>query len=257
MVKGLYTAYTGLVNQQNRLDVVSNNLANATTVAYKKEGATSQSFDAMMAIKVKDSTSGFLNENIGDLNLGVKIGETYRDYGQGSFRETENDYDVAIAGNGFFNISFTNKAGETSTMYTRDGNFEVTQDGYLVTKDGDFVLGDGGTPVQIPTTAAEVSIASNGTITADGTVVGRLAMTDFEDYNYLEQYGENLYRAVEGATETPATGVVHQGYLEMSNVNTVSEMVQMITISRAFESNQKVMTAIDATLEKAVTLGQL
>lgn len=88
MVKGLYTAYTGLVNQQNRLDVVSNNLANAATTAYKKEGLTSQSFDEVMAYKVKDASVGTVNQYIGDLNLGVKIGESYRDYSQGSFRET-------------------------------------------------------------------------------------------------------------------------------------------------------------------------
>ena len=87
MVKGLYTAYTGLVNQQNRLDVVSNNLANAATTAYKKEGLTSQSFDEVMAYKVKDASVGTVNQYIGDLNLGVKIGESYRDYSQGSFRK--------------------------------------------------------------------------------------------------------------------------------------------------------------------------
>ena len=158
MVKGLYTAYTGLVNQQNRLDVVSNNLANATTVGYKKEGLTSQSFDAMMAIKVRDTTVGNRNQYIGDVNLGVKVGESYRDYSQGSFRETGESFDLALSGNGFFSISFTNKSGETSTMYTRDGNFSMTQDGYLVTKDGDYVLGEGG-PVQLPTDASLISIS--------------------------------------------------------------------------------------------------
>lgn len=92
MVKGLYTAYTGLVNQQNRLDVVSNNLANAATTAYKKEGLTSQSFDEVMAYKVKDASVGTVNQYIGDLNLGVKIGESYRDYSQGSFRETGGEF---------------------------------------------------------------------------------------------------------------------------------------------------------------------
>lgn len=256
MVKGLYTAYTGLVNQQNRLDVVSNNLANATTVGYKKEGLTSQSFDAMMAIKVRDTTVGNRNQYIGDVNLGVKVGESYRDYSQGSFRETGESFDLALSGNGFFSISFTNKSGETSTMYTRDGNFSMTQDGYLVTKDGDYVLGEGG-PVQLPTDASLISIERDGTISADGVFVDRLAIVDFEDYNHIEQYGENLYRALDMATQTEARGQVYQGYLEQSNVNVVSEMVEMITISRAFEANQKAMNAADDTLQKAVTLGQI
>jgi len=256
MVKGLYTAYTGLVNQQNRLDVISNNLANATTVGYKKEGLTSQSFDEVYGIKVRDSSIGLRNQYIGDLSLGVKVGETYRDYSQGSFRETGENFDLALSGDGFFSISFTNKAGVTSTMYTRDGNFTMTSDGYLVTKDGDYVLGEGGT-IQIPTDAQQIAIERDGTITADGVTIDKLAIVDFEDYNYLEQYGENLYTALDTATQKEATGQVYQGYLEQSNVNVVSEMVEMITISRAFEANQKAMNAADDTLQKAVTLGQL
>lgn len=257
MVKGLYTAYTGLVNQQNRLDVVSNNLANSTTIGYKKEGMTSQSFDAMMAIKVKDTTVGNRNQYIGDLSLGVKVGETYRDYAQGSFRETGEDFDLAISGNGFFTISFTDKAGKTSTMYTRDGNFSMTKEGYLVTKDGDFVQSNSGSNIILPTNASDIAIERDGRITADGTYIATLGITDFEDYNYIEQYGENLYREVNGAVKKDADGMVFQGYTEQSNVNVVSEMVEMITVSRAFEANQKAMNAEDSMLEKAVTLGQL
>jgi len=255
MVKGLYTAYTGLINQQNRLDVVTNNLANATTTGYKKEGTTSQSFDSLMAIKINDPTNGNMNQNIGPISLGVKIGENYRDYSQGSFKNTSGSYDFALSGNGLFSISFTNKSGQESTMYTRDGSFQMAQDGSLVTKDGDYVLGQDG-PIVLPTNAT-ISVDETGGIYADGKYVDKFAITDFEDNNYIQQYGENLYSAVDGATKKDATATVMQGYLEMSNVNVVSEMVQMITISRAFESNQKVMNAIDETLQKAVTLGQI
>ncbi len=255
MVKGLYTAYTGLLNQQKRLDVVSNNLANSTTTGYKKEGATTQSFDEMMAIKVKDSSVNYINQNIGNLSMGAKIGETYRDYQQGSLRETTSNFDMALGGSGFFSIAFTSKTGVESVMYSRDGSFSLTQDGYLVTKDGDYVLGQDG-PIQLPTDA-NVAVKETGEIYADDVYVDKLAIVDFEDYNYLEQYGENLYRTVDGATEKEPAAKVYQGYLEASNVNVVSEMIQMITISRAFESNQKAMNSIDETLEKAVTLGQV
>ena len=255
MVRGLYTAYTGMLNQQNRLDIVSNNLANSTTTGYKKEGSTAQAFDSMMAIKINDPTNNYINQNIGNISLGVKIGETYRDYSQGSFKATEKPLDLALAGDGMFSISFTNKAGEESIMYTRDGSFTMNSEGYLVTKDGDFVLGQDG-PIQLPTSAA-ISIDESGNVYADQQFADKLALVDFEDYNYLEQYGENLYKTVDGAVEKDATAKVNQGYLEMSNVNVVSEMVQMITITRAYESNQKVITSIDETLGKAVTLGQL
>ena len=141
MVKGLYTAYTGMVNEQNRMDIMTNNLANASTVGYKKEGSTSQSFNDVLTVKIKDQSVGMRNvQKIGIKNPGVKIGENYTDYTQGSFRITDNTYDLALAGDGFFAIEFTNKAGETDTKYTRAGQFTLNKDGYLVTEEGDYVL---------------------------------------------------------------------------------------------------------------------
>ena len=256
MVKGLYTAYTGMVNSQKRLDVVSNNLANATTTGYKKEGLTTKSFDEMMGIKIKDLTVGHLNQPIGNLSLGAKIGKSYRDWSQGSFISTENTYDFALSGKGFFNISFTSKSGETSTMYSRDGAFQMNVDGYLVTKDGDYVLGENG-PIQLPTNIDKLEVQPTGEIYADGQYVDTFLLTDFEDYNYLEAYGENLYRTVEGATEAECRATVNQGYLEASNMNVVSEMVEMITIAREYESGQKVINAVDEMLGKMVTISEL
>lgn len=256
MVKGLYTAYTGMVNDQYRLDVVSNNLANSTTTGYKKEGCTTQSFDSVYGIKIKDATVNGLNQDIGKLTLGAKIGETYYDWSQGSPELTSNNFDFALAGNGFFNISYTNKTGDTTTMYSRDGAFQMNADGYLVTKDGDYVLGEMG-QIQLPTNVKELSVTKTGEIYADGKFVDKFALTDFEDYNYLKAYGENLYQAVEGATTKDSTATVDQGYLEASNINVVSEMVNMITIARQFESGQKVMNAIDEMLGKTVSLSEL
>ena len=251
MVRGLYTAYTGMLNQQYRLDTITNNLANASTTGFKSEGVTSRAFDNVLAIKIKDGSENYINRQIGSLNLGVKIGENYTDYEQGSFKNTENTYDLALEGNGFFSISFTSKNGTTSTLYTRDGEFTVDSEGALRTKDGDYVLGEGG-EIYIPTEATDVSIDSLGNITADGVFVDKLLITDFEDYDYLKKYGENLYIAKDGAVEIETEANVHQGYLEASNVNVVEQMVDMINISRAYESNQKVMQAIDETLDKAV-----
>ena len=256
MVKGLYTAYSGLTVQQKRLDVVSNNLANATTTGYKKEGLTTQSFNDVYGIKVKDETVGYINQNIGTLNLGAKVGESFRDWNQGSFQNTGNTFDFALSGEGLFSISFTNKAGETSTLYTRDGSFQMDRDGYLVTKDGDFVLGENG-PIQLPTDFDKLSVEESGEIYADGQYVDTFAIANFEDYDYVEAYGENLYRAVDGATETEATATVNQGYLEASNINVVTEMVDMISIARDFESNQKIMNTIDEMLGKMVSISEI
>lgn len=252
MVKGLYTAYTGMINEQNRMDVLTNNLANSATNGFKKEGATSQSFDSVLAYKIKDvSEPSRLAKNIGVANLGVKVGENYTDYSQGSLKVTGNAYDLAITGDGFFNVEFTNKAGETSTKYTRDGAFVVDTDGYLVTKDGDYVLGQNGRIKIDPT--KEVKINELGTISQDGRDIGQVKLTDFEDLNYLEHYGENYYQPVEGATERNLHGQIRQGYLETSNVQVVQEMVEMISVSRQYESNQKLITTIDGTLQVAST----
>lgn len=255
MLRGLYTAYTGMLNQQQRLDVASNNLANASTVGYKKEGATSQSFDSVLTYKINDSTENYINRNIGRMSLGVKIGETYTNYDNGSIRETGETYDLAIGGKGFFTISYTSKSGEESIMYTRDGSFTLTKEGYLVTKDGDFVQGQNGNII-LPTDI-KVSIDANGNIYNGDEILDRIKLTDFEDYNYLEKFGENMYREVDGAAQTDASGQITQGYLEMSNVQVVEEMVNMITVQRAYEAAQRVEKSMDGILEQTVTLGKL
>ncbi len=260
MVKGLYTAHTGMINQMHRLDVITNNLANSATNGYKKEGATAQSFDDELTFRIRDTSSFNLDTRIGSMSLGVKIGETYTDYSQGSFKETGNLTDLAISGNGFFAISFTNGEGEVSVKYTRDGAFTIDQDGYLRTKDGDYVLNADGALNTDGSVENYVRVNPNMTfiINAEGQiiqndeVIGQVGLVDFENYDYIEKYGENMYNLVEGGVITEADGGINQGYLEMSNVNVVKEMVEMITITRAYESNQKLIQTIDSTLEKTV-----
>lgn len=189
MVRGLYTAYTGMINQQKRLDTVTNNLANASTTGFKREGLTSKSFDQMLTVKLNDLSVPYLNEGIGKMSLGVKIGENYTDYSQGSFKETGNTYDLALAGNGFFTISYTDKKGNTSEKYTRDGEFTMDSEGYLRTLEGDYVQGEGGN-IMIPVETSEVSIRDNGDIYADGEYVDSLRIVDFEDYNNIEKFGK-------------------------------------------------------------------
>ena len=253
MVKGLYTAYTGLRNEQRRLDVISNNIANSNTTGYKKMGVTSQSFSQELAVRVDDDSDGYLVKDIGDVSLGVKIGETYTDFSQGGFRETGNAYDVALEGDGFFTISTTDKSGTEHIRYTRDGSFTVTRDGYLVTKDGDFVLGTNNQRIQIPgADTADVSMDSLGNVYANEVLVGRLQIVDFQNKDALSLYGENMFEALPEAGMVASTALTRQGYLETSNVNVINEMVSMITITRAYETNQKMMQTIDSTLDKAV-----
>lgn len=266
MVKGLYTAWSGMVNEMNRMDVMTNNLANADTNGYKKEGATSQTFHEQLAVKIKDQSDLNMPVRLGGMYPGVKIGETYTDYSQGSFQVTDSQYDVALDGEGFFAVSFTSKNGETSVKYTRDGAFTVNTQGFLVTKDGDYVLNQAGAENTDPGENNFIQLDPNlpfqidelGNIRQNDQIVAQLGVIDFEDYNYLEKYGENLYQTVDGATLAPSDARVRQGYIEASNVNVVTEMVNMITITRAYESNQKVIQTVDSMLDKAVnTVGRV
>jgi flagellar basal-body rod protein FlgG len=259
MVRALYTAWTGLRNEEKRMDVVTNNMANADTTGFKKVDATAQSFDRKLAVKINDQTEGAnVIRGVGGVTLGVKIGETYYDMSQGNFKETGDQYNFALGGNGFFTISQTDKSGTEHIRYTRDGDFTVTTDGYLVTKDGDFVLDENDNRIQIPgANTATISVNSLGEIYEDNNYIAKLKLVDFESYDYLSSYGENMYDAVDGATITDSDATVTQGYLEMSNVNMVTEMVDMITVTRSYETNQKMMQTIDSTLEKAVVLGKV
>ena len=267
MVKGLYTAYTGMINEQKRMDVMTNNLANSATTGYKKEAMVAQAFDERLAIKIKDtSTYANMPQGIGYISLGTKVGETYTNWDQGAFEITDKDSDVALAGKGFFAIEFTNKAGETTVKYTRDGAFTVDVDGYLRTSDGDYVLNSDGAlntqygdgyRVQIDP-SLPYSIATDGTISQNGEEVDTIGVIDIEDYDYINKYGENLYDLIDGGTIIESEATVQQGMLEASNVNVVDEMVSMIQIARAYEAGQKMIQAEDSTLDKTVnSVGQV
>ncbi|MBQ4521917.1 MAG: flagellar hook-basal body protein [Lachnospiraceae bacterium] len=269
MVRGLYTAWTGMVNEQKRLDVISNNLANSATTAYKKEGMTSKAFSDVLAIKVDDPTVHFQNQNIGKMSLGVKVGETYFDYSQGNLRETGNTYDLALEGNGFFTLRMLDKNGQEHIRFTRDGNFAVTNEGLLVTKDGDAVLDANLQEIYIPVDQDQISVTFDalGNVLVNGENIATLNIVDFTNTDYVLKYGENMFELVqepvsysmndltadgEGSLLKSATAVVHQGFEEMSNVNVINEMVQMITISRSYEANQKMIHTIDSTLDKVI-----
>ncbi|MCR5670038.1 MAG: flagellar hook-basal body protein [Butyrivibrio sp.] len=275
MVKGLYTAYTGMINEQHRMDVLTNNLANANTNGYKKEGATSQSFSDQLALKIKDYTDApFTARGLGVINPGVKIGEGYVDWSEGPMRETNNTYDLAIGGYGFFGIDYTNKAVnierdmplQQQIMYTRDGNFTLNAEGALVTQDGDYVVSQDGGHIEVDPTRP-VQINMNGEVIQDGEVVAQIGIFDFEKtvypdgritYDTLEHYGENMYVTTDDSVETEATGKVYAGFLEQSNVSVVDEMVNMIAVQRNYDTNQRMITTVDETLDIAVNqLGRL
>ncbi len=240
-----------MINEQRRLDIISNNLANSATIGYKQENVTSQAFRDMLTYRIKDGSNAYVDAPIGNMNPGVKIGETYMNWGQGSLRQTENPYDLAIEGDGFFAVNVVDGNGESKIYYTRNGCFNRTADGYIVDADGNCLQGTGG-DIQIPDDAVDITVDGAGAIYADGIYIDTIKLTDFEDYNYLKLYGDNFYEAVDGAVEVDARAVIEQGYTEQSNVNVIDEMVSMITITRAYEAGQKMIQTQDSLLNRAV-----
>lgn len=252
MLRSLYTGWTGMYTEQKRLDVIANNMANATTVGYKKEGVTSQSFDDSLTIKIRDASENWKKREIGDMSLGVKIGEVYTDYAQGSLVETGDTYDLGLEGEGFFVVNVTDSNGITHESLTRAGSYHITSDGYIVDVDGNHLQSEAG-DLQVSVDAGEVVIDTDGSVYEDGVMTDRILIKDYEDYNYLKKFGDTYYRAVDGAVEKDASGKVRQGYTEQSNVNVVNEMVSLINITRAYEAGQKVIKSIDTVIEEAVT----
>ncbi|MDR1306009.1 MAG: flagellar basal-body rod protein FlgF [Treponema sp.] len=272
MVKGIYTAVSGMRAQQWRLDSIANNLSNVNTDSYKREQAAFKANPEMLLRRTNDD-GVFLNpfgshDNapiVGKMGTGVELNELYVDFSQGAFKETENDYDLALDGKGFMCVD--TPYGE---RYTRNGSFQRGKEGYLETKEGYPVLGQNG-PIRVQANNFKVDKDGNVWINAEyaddpnlmisrednewGQVVllDTLKLVGFERERYLKKQGSSLYRADEFSgdpfiLEAEERPKVYQGFNEAANVNPVTEMVQMIEVNRSYEANQKIIQMHDSTL---------
>ncbi|MBU4118136.1 MAG: flagellar basal-body rod protein FlgF [Proteobacteria bacterium] len=226
---GLLESVETLLNQEQRLNQVTNNLANVDTPGFKKETVT---FDEMLYQ---------VNRTRQRVGKGLRTNTVHQ---QGVIQKTDAPFDLAISGDGFFKVQ--TPAGD---RYTRAGNFQRNNEGLLITANGYPVLGEGG-PITI--TGKKVDVAQDGTLFVDGTKIDRLASATV-DPQALKKEGENLFRLMEGAVEeAPTNFQVMQGHLEKSNVNTVTEMTEMIDLYRAYEGQQKMIRAVDDLDDLAV-----
>ena len=284
MVKGLYTAYTGMVNEQKRMDIETNNLANANSVGFKEERSVSQSFRDLLGLKIKDySDAPWTARRLGLINPGVKLAGTYTNFEQGGLESTGEKFDLALnnglpdtdsdsvndnmgaGGNAFFATSYGIPGPEGGALikYTRDGTFNLNQDGYLVTTEGNNVLDVNNNPIQLDP-LQDTTILQDGSIIQNGNVVTSIQVARFDNPQFLERYQDNSFIIGEGGaqvvsvTAAEANATVNQGYLERSNISVVDEMVNIIAIQRNYETNSKAMQSEDDTLDIAVNqLGKL
>ncbi|AIS51377.1 flagellar hook-basal body complex protein FlhO [Thermoanaerobacter kivui] len=245
MLRGLYTASSGMITQTKIMDVLANNLANVNTVGYKKDVVVTSSFPNFEVTRYGGDNIP-PNGKIGRMDYGVLIDTFYTNFEEGVLYQTKGKLDFAIDGNGFFVVDTPN-----GQRYTRDGCFTLSRDGYLVTQEGYIVEGENG-PIQL--SQGDISVDETGNIINNDQLVDRLRIVDFSNYDGLRKEGNNLFFIDNSANVQviPATGKIKQGFLEQSNVNSVKEMVNMISVMRNYESNQKVVIAFDETLGKAV-----
>jgi len=233
MIPGLYTTVAGMMNQQTMLEVITNNLANVNTVGYKRDDLNfSGTFNLL-----PDPTGSYSL-----LNLDNVSSKFLTDFSSGEIKLTDNTFDLALNGDGFFVIQH-----KDGIRYTRSGNFTLDNNGRLVTADGYPVLGTNGI-IQIQGGVPEID--NSGQVIVNGTVVAKLKIADFQKPYQMDKAGYNMFSNSSQA-EQNSSAQVKQGYLEMSNANPVYEMVKMIETMRIYESYQKTIQLFNDTLEKA------
>ncbi len=260
MMNSLWIAKTGMSAQQTELDVISHNLANVSTTGFKRNSAQFSDliYQNLRQVGANADEQNQLPTGL-HLGLGVRTVATSRNFTQGTLQQTQNSLDVAINGNGFFQVTMP----DGTQAYTRAGSFQLDGAGRLVTPSG-LPVANG---ITVPLGSTSLTIDSSGTVSAvlpgggAPAVLGTLALVNFVNPAGLEPVGDNLYKeSVASGTPqggTPGTnglGTIKQGFLENSNVNVVEELVNMIQTQRAYEMNSKAIQTADQMLAK---LGQL
>jgi flagellar basal-body rod protein FlgG len=254
-MRSLDIGSTGMLAQQTNVDVISNNIANMSTTGYKRQNVAFMDL-IYQNIKRPGATSSDVGTIVPSgiqLGLGVRVGGVYRQHQQGALEITDNPFDLAITGEGFFQVTLP--SGETA--YTRDGTFAINQDGELVTQQG-YVVEPG---INIPADATDVTVNESGEVFAkiEGQValtnVGQLQLATFVNPTGLDAIGNNLFVESEASgaatTGNPAEdnfGEIRQGALENANVNVVEEITNLIEAQRAYEMNSKVISTSDEML---------
>ncbi|MFL6717038.1 MAG: flagellar basal-body rod protein FlgG [Burkholderiaceae bacterium] len=260
MIRSLWIAKTGLDAQQTQMDTIANNLANVSTSGFKRSRAVFEDllYQNLRQPGAQTSQQTQLPSGL-QVGTGVRTVATERIFTQGNLQQTSNDKDLAIQGSGFFQVLMP----DGTTAYTRDGSFQVDNQGQMVTSSG-FVIQPA---ITIPANAQSISIGRDGTVSVtqpgstNATQVGQLQLATFINPAGLESRGENLYVETTASgnpsTNTPGTngaGMVSQGYVETSNVNVAEELVNMIQTQRAYEINSKAITTSDQMLQKLTQL---
>jgi len=232
-----------MIANQAAQDAIAQNLANASTTGYKQDIPQFQSFGDVLLGRINSQNGG----SVGPLGNGANLKGLVTDFADGALQKTGNALDVALTGDAFLTVQTPH-----GVRLTRDGALTLNPQGQLVQANGNgLILGGNGQPIRIPARAKAITISERGQISADGKAVGRLGLAGVSRADQPVKVGDNLF-AVRALRPASATASVRQGYLEGSNVSVVKEMVSMIGIMRAYETNQKMLQSEDDATGKAV-----
>ena len=261
MLRAFSTSATAMAAQQTLVDVIANNLANINTTGFKKSQVA---FQDLLYIKLKDAgaevVSGLQSPSGVEVGSGVQLAATMKVFTNGSLDNTSRPLDIAISGDGFLQVSMPNG----DIRYTRDGSLQRNADGELVTSTGYRIEPS----ISIPTDATSIDIGKDGSVNitdSAGTqsVVGTIELSRFPNPSGLSSEGDNLLAATEASgTATPGTagdsgfGIIQSGFLEKSNVQMITELVNLITAQRAYETNSRAIRAGDEMLRKAIQMAR-
>lgn len=244
MFKGFYNLTSAMLTQGRHLDVISNNMANVATAGFKADRFTQSTFREVLWNRVGNKEKNYAE--LGNQSWITAPSQLYTDYSQGSFDITEQPLDFAIEGQGYFAIQ-TDGGGR---MYTRDGNFALDNEGYLVLPGMGRVLNVAGNPIQLVTDRFEAD-RLGGLYTQDGQFLGRIGVFDFGGNEGLAKNGQSLFDAENQATPTGVT--LRSGVIERSNVDMVQQLTEMIQAERAYQSAAEVIKIYDEVIQKATT----
>jgi len=254
MMQSLYTSSTGMMAMQTQIDTTANNIANVNTMGYKKSRAEFADLMYKVMTYAGTSTSDTTKSPTGiEVGLGVRPTAVNKIFSEGSLKQTDNTLDMAITGKGFFKLQLPNG----TEVYTRNGSFKVDQNGTLVNSDGYTVIPE----IVIPEDAMDISVGVDGIVSvtqpgqAQATQIGQLTLTNFINPAGLHSLGDNLFvetdssgQPVEGTPGENGLGTIRQGFVELSNVQLVVELTDLITGQRAYDANSKVITTSDEML---------
>jgi len=245
MIYGLYHSAAGMLTTEYRQSVTANNLANADTVGFKRDIVT---LSERQPASIAGVRNGHSDPGMQGLSGGLWLGRTYTDYSAAAKTPTGNPLDVALDGRGFLAVAGPNG----QTLYTRDGRMTTDQTGRLVSvSDGAPILGRGGGPLQTDPNGGAISINDEGRISQDGRVIGELEVVDFKDYAALQKIGANRV-AASADSAVSAAPLVKSGYTEASGVQPISELVNMMDASRAYQMNAQMVSMQDQTIGRLI-----